>query len=104
MAEVNIHATCVAVGPHGVLLLGKSGAGKSDLALRLIDGGAMPLNYIAASGASIIKTHDADGSDYLYTLLVPADANQLFPCFDQPDLKARVTLDRKSTRLNSSHT
>ncbi len=41
MAEVNIHATCVAVGPHGVLLLGKSGAGKSDLALRLIDGGAM---------------------------------------------------------------
>ena len=46
---------------------------------------------IAASGASIIKTHDTDGSDYLYTLLVPADANQLFPCFDQPDLKARVT-------------
>ena len=47
---------------------------------------------IAASGTSIIKTHDAsDGSDYLYTLLVPADANQLFPCFDQPDLKARVS-------------
>ena len=46
---------------------------------------------IAPSGASIIRTHDAaDGSDYLYTLLVPADANQLFPCFDQPDLKARV--------------
>jgi aminopeptidase N len=37
--------------------------------------------------------HDpADRGDYLYTLLVPADANQLFPCFDQPDLKARVTL------------
>ena len=48
---------------------------------------------IAPSGASIIKVHDpADRSDYLYTLLVPADANQLFPCFDQPDLKARVTL------------
>ena len=47
---------------------------------------------IAASGASIIKSHDPDGSDYLYTLLVPADANQLFPCFDQPDLKGRVTL------------
>jgi aminopeptidase N len=46
---------------------------------------------IAATGASIIKSHDPDGSDYLYTLLVPADANQLFPCFDQPDLKARVT-------------
>jgi aminopeptidase N len=46
---------------------------------------------IAPSGASIIRTHDPDGSDYLYTLLVPADADQLFPCFDQPDLKARVT-------------
>ncbi len=48
---------------------------------------------IAPSGASIIRTHDpTDGTDYLYTLLVPADANQLFPCFDQPDLKARVRL------------
>ncbi|HUQ84275.1 MAG TPA: M1 family aminopeptidase [Gemmatimonadaceae bacterium] len=46
---------------------------------------------IAAAGASIIRYRDAtDGSEYLYTLLVPADANQLFPCFDQPDLKARV--------------
>ena len=48
---------------------------------------------IAATGASIIRVHDpSDQQDYLYTLLVPADANQLFPCFDQPDLKARVTL------------
>jgi len=47
---------------------------------------------IAPAGASIIRSTDrTDGSDYLYTLLVPADANQLFPCFDQPDLKARVT-------------
>jgi aminopeptidase N len=50
------------------------------------------VSEIAPSGASIIRTHDqGDGSDYLYTLLVPADADQLFPCFDQPDLKARVT-------------
>lgn len=48
---------------------------------------------IAPSGASIIRFNDGtDGRDYLYTLLVPADANQLFPCFDQPDLKARLTL------------
>jgi aminopeptidase N len=48
---------------------------------------------IAPSGASIIRAHDpTDGSDYLYTLLVPSDANQLFPCFDQPDLKAPVRL------------
>ena len=53
---------------------------------------------IAPTGASIIKTHDPDGSDYLYTLLVPADANQLFPCFDQPDLKARVTFTLTAPR------
>jgi aminopeptidase N len=48
---------------------------------------------IAPAGASVIRYHDpSDGADYLYTLLVPADANQLFPCFDQPDLKARVRL------------
>lgn len=39
-ASVNIHATCVRIGRRGVLLLGKSGAGKSDLALRLIGRGA----------------------------------------------------------------
>ncbi|MDP1891609.1 MAG: M1 family aminopeptidase, partial [Gemmatimonadaceae bacterium] len=54
---------------------------------------------IAPAGASIIRSTDrTDGSDYLYTLLVPADANQLFPCFDQPDLKARVTLTLRAPR------
>lgn len=35
-----IHASCVATGRGGILLLGPSGSGKSDLALRLIDTGA----------------------------------------------------------------
>ena len=35
-----LHATCVSIGDSGVLLRGPSGSGKSDLALRLIDGGA----------------------------------------------------------------
>ena len=37
---VNIHASCVALGRKGVLILGASGTGKSDLALRLIEDGA----------------------------------------------------------------
>lgn len=36
-----LHASCVAIGTRGVLLLGGSGTGKSDLALRLIDRGAV---------------------------------------------------------------
>jgi serine kinase of HPr protein (carbohydrate metabolism regulator) len=35
-----IHATCVAISRRGVLIRGRSGSGKSDLALRLIDRGA----------------------------------------------------------------
>lgn len=36
-----IHATAVAIGDRAVLITGRSGSGKSDLALRLIDRGAM---------------------------------------------------------------
>jgi serine kinase of HPr protein (carbohydrate metabolism regulator) len=35
-----LHASCVAIGGRGVLIRGRPGAGKSDLALRLIDAGA----------------------------------------------------------------
>lgn len=35
-----VHGTCVAIDGVGVLIQGESGSGKSDLALRLIDGGA----------------------------------------------------------------
>jgi hypothetical protein len=38
---VEIHATAVAIDGRGVLLRGRSGAGKSDLALRLVDRGAL---------------------------------------------------------------
>jgi aminopeptidase N len=31
--------------------------------------------------------------DHLYSLFVPARAREVFPCFDQPDIKARFTLE-----------
>jgi serine kinase of HPr protein (carbohydrate metabolism regulator) len=37
---IMVHGTTVALEGEGVLLRGPSGSGKSDLALRLIDGGA----------------------------------------------------------------
>lgn len=40
-AATLVHATAVAINGQGVLLMGASGSGKSDLALRLIDRGAV---------------------------------------------------------------
>ena len=49
---------------------------------------------VRPAGAALTRYRDGtDGSEYIYSLLVPADASTLFPCFDQPDLKARFTLE-----------
>ncbi|MBO0861563.1 MAG: ERAP1-like C-terminal domain-containing protein [Chloracidobacterium sp.] len=48
---------------------------------------------VATANRPIIRYQDRDdGSEYIYTLFVPMDASLAFPCFDQPDLKARFTL------------
>ena len=31
--------------------------------------------------------------EFVYTIFVPARAHEAFPCFDQPDAKARFTLE-----------
>lgn len=41
MRSMLVHGTTVLVDDHGILLRGREGAGKSDLALRLIDQGAV---------------------------------------------------------------
>ncbi len=41
VSSETIHASCVAIGGRAVLIAGPSGSGKSDLALRLIDRGAV---------------------------------------------------------------
>lgn len=58
-----VHATCVALGPHGILLRGDSGSGKSDLALRLMDDGAMlvaddQVVIDAEGGALVARPHE----------------------------------------------
>jgi HPr kinase/phosphorylase len=35
--QICLHGTCISVNGEGILILGRPGAGKSDLALRLID-------------------------------------------------------------------
>ncbi|MGB7283307.1 MAG: M1 family aminopeptidase [Candidatus Acidiferrum sp.] len=49
---------------------------------------------VAAAGKAITRFEDKDdNTEYLYTLFVPMDAEMAFPCFDQPDLKARFHLE-----------
>jgi aminopeptidase N len=51
---------------------------------------------IAEAGRAITRVTDpVDGAEYLYTLFVPMDASLAFPCFDQPDLKGRFTLEAR---------
>lgn len=49
---------------------------------------------VAPAGKAITRFEDKDdNTEYLYTLFVPMDASMAFPCFDQPDLKARFRLE-----------
>jgi serine kinase of HPr protein (carbohydrate metabolism regulator) len=57
-ADQLVHCSCVAIGGRAVLLAGRSGAGKSDLALRLIDRGARLVSddytELRRSGATLL--------------------------------------------------
>ncbi|HYY96689.1 MAG TPA: M1 family aminopeptidase [Pyrinomonadaceae bacterium] len=51
---------------------------------------------VSTSGSAVTRYLDReDNSEYVYTLFVPSDASTTFPCFDQPDLKARFRLELK---------
>ena len=56
LTSETIHASCVARGGKAMLIAGRSGSGKSDLALRLIDRGA-----VLVSDDYVIVQHAGSG-------------------------------------------
>ena len=89
IAELRVNGLVLAAEiEHGHLLLPAS-------ALRVGEN-KVDANFtanIGVAGKAITRFDDRDdGSEYLYTLFVPMDAEMAFPCFDQPDLKGRFTL------------
>ena len=71
---------------------------------------------IARAGTPITRVQTSDsGETLVYSLFVPANARRVFPCFDQPDLKARFQLglsvprgwlalsNTRATRVDGQH-
>ncbi|HUI42051.1 MAG TPA: M1 family aminopeptidase [Terriglobia bacterium] len=82
-------APAAALADHGHLELpgGRLRAGENTVRVQFAA-------RVAPAGEPITRYEDHDdGAEYIYTLFVPMDASMAFPCFDQPDLKARFRLD-----------
>ena len=63
VSSETLHVSCVAIGDRAVLIEGRSGAGKSDLALRLIDRGAQLISddytLVVREGQALLATAPA---------------------------------------------
>jgi len=91
--SVNGNATSTALeNGHLVLPAAALHAGENVVAIDFT-------SNIAPAGKPITRYEDKDGgSEYIYTLFVPMDASMAFPCFDQPDIKARFHLSITAPR------
>lgn len=87
---MTVNGTAVAVdqqADHIVVPASALRAGENTVRLRVA-------SAVAAAGTPLTVYRDpSDASEYCYTLVVPADAHRLYPCFDQPDLKATFALE-----------
>jgi aminopeptidase N len=85
--------------PNQMGTLHRVDVGSLPLDVGLINGHIiLPASALRAGTNTISLDFDAGDAplnrtnDFIYTIFVPARAHEAFPCFDQPDLKARWTL------------
>ncbi len=78
---------------------GKMSINGNELESKFVNGHLiLPAYYLKQGKNEVLIPFEASNqslnrsADYLYTLLVPDRASTVFPCFDQPNLKARYTL------------
>src|SRR5688572_13252717 len=103
--RATVHVTLKA--PHRVVLdfaqpadrVGRVVVNGRESKPQLSDGHVVIAAPQTLAGANAIEIEFTSGDEalnrddeFLYTLFVPARAQLAFPCFDQPDLKARYTL------------
>jgi len=84
MKGVNVHSVEV----NGITCTPDIRNGHLILPGKFFSKGDNSVNIVFTAGEQSLNRREK----FLYTLLVPDRARTLFPCFDQPDLKARYTL------------
>jgi len=97
---VTLHASCVAIDGRAVLLTGAPGSGKSDLALRLIDRGAILVGddgvTVAARGA---RLHAYPGPNIEGQIEVRGIGILDFPWVADVPLALVIALDQPVSRM-----
>jgi aminopeptidase N len=90
ISSLSVNGVPVAVSPeNGHVELPASGLRPGNNVVRV-----QFTAQVGPAGKAITRYEDRDDhAEYLYTLFVPMDASMAFPCFDQPDLKARFALE-----------
>ena len=90
------NVTSLAVNGHNIASQGENGHLTLPSDVLQAGGNTLTMDFTAPvgpAGKAITRFEDKDdGSEYIYTLFVPMDAEMAFPCFDQPDLKAKFQL------------
>ncbi|MEO9469395.1 HPr kinase/phosphatase C-terminal domain-containing protein [Parasphingorhabdus sp.] len=94
------HATGVAIGGHGLMICGPSGSGKSDLALRLIDRGAILVSDDIVSLSVHDRTILMDSPAAIRGKIELRSLGILeMPCVRQVPLSLKIDLKAKPERF-----
>jgi serine kinase of HPr protein (carbohydrate metabolism regulator) len=102
VSSERLHATCIAICDSAIIIVGRSGTGKSDLALRLIDRGAI---LVSDDSTQLVRRGDhviASAPDTIRGKIEMFGVG-IIALQDRQDVRVRliVDLDEPPTRMPS---